>query len=361
MITVNLTDKCNQYCIYCEIGQGNVKNTGSRLDYDDLIWIIDQAEEEGIKRISLCGGEPFLFNGLIDLISYAGDKGIQCTITSNGMDIHKLTGKDLDRFNKHNTLINSSVDSFREEIQKYTRGHKYALSNALLSIAKLQQAGIHPTILCVISRHNYNHLYSFVQQAYELQIKQLLFQPVIGESNYPGAQAIDNKLGINIPPDQVDVLYRELKKIRAFEQRHAINTNIYRILPWIGSYIHEASDSTGNWFWEDVLDKFYCRDIYAIIDITFDGGIQACGLAQSTVNIKDRNEESLFTLWHKASRPLKEKLEGGEFETFCNACCHHFSRNMLASIVRYPIRNRRMLLYMSRALIARTLKRVVIH
>lgn len=361
MITLNLTDKCNQHCVYCEIGHGSVDTGGERLSYEDLVWIIDQAKDEKIKRISLCGGEPFLFEGITELVSYAGEIGIQCTITSNGMSIHKLSEKDLQTLVQNRTLINISVDSFREEIQNHTRGHEKALSNALLSIRKLQKKGINPTILCVISKYNYDRLYEFIEDAYALNVTQVLLQPVIHETNYPGTKTIDDKSGLNLPPEKLDILYHALKKIQTFEKYHAINTNVYRILPWIGSYIRSAAKMNGSWFWEDVLGRFYCRDVYAIIDITYDGGIQACGLAKSTVNIKERQDESLLSLWQRASAPLKEKLEGGAFESYCNACCHHFSRNMLASIMRYPLSNRRALIYMSGALLKRARKRMIIH
>jgi len=360
MVTVNLTDRCNQRCIYCEIGQGTVLPGQDRLTYDHLMWIIDRMADEKIRRISLCGGEPFLFEGIIELVAYAGKKDIQCTITSNGMTIHKLTDADLAVLKTYKTLINISVDSFKGEVQNFTRGTNQALHNAELSIEKLIEKGIPLTVLCVITKHNYSMLYELVQETYHRKIRQILFQPVIQWTNYPGIPALEDKPGLNVPADKLNILENELKRILHFEQRHRISTNVYRILPWIGSYIRAASAPNSSWFWKDVLGKFYCRDIYAIIDITYDGGIQPCGLAKAGVNIKHNGQEGLVDMWKRSTASLRHDLENGEFHPFCNACCHHFSRNMLASIMRYPLHNRKALFIMIGALFARILRRTVI-
>ena len=46
-VSVNLTNKCNQHCIYCEVGQGLVKTEKPLLVLDDLKWIIDEREFKG--------------------------------------------------------------------------------------------------------------------------------------------------------------------------------------------------------------------------------------------------------------------------------------------------------------------------
>lgn len=360
MLSVNLTDRCNQHCIYCEIGRHNGLPGDDRLNLNDLKWIIDQMAREKIRRLSLCGGEPFLFKELIQVVDYAGNNSIHCTITSNGMTIHELGREEFAILRKHNTFINISIDSFREEIQNKTRGHKKALSNALLSMEKVEQEGIPLTVLTVISKWNYEGLYPFILEAHRRNIRQVLFQPVIHASNYPGVDALSNKHRLNIPPEKVETLLDELKKILHFEHRHRISTNVYRILPWIASYIRAAGSDHGAGFWTEVLGKFYCREIYAIIDITYNGEIQACGLVSSGVSIKQHNEESLLSKWNRATLPLRKDLENNRFLPVCNACCHHFSRNMLASVMRYPFRNRKMLFYLTQALLMRIISRAML-
>ncbi|MEN8224159.1 MAG: hypothetical protein ABFS05_02265, partial [Bacteroidota bacterium] len=230
--------------------------------------------------------------------------------------------------------------------------------NALKSIETLTKYGIPLTVLTVISKYNYQHLFEFTSTAYHKGIRQVLFQPVIYASNYPELQALDDKSHLNVPSEKLDVLMDELKKIHHFEHRHKINTNVYRILPWISSYLISAASNNGKWFFEDVLKKFTCREVYAIIDIAYDGGIQPCGLARAEVNIRKDKEAGLIALWQQGTAEIREDLENGKYRPYCNACCHHFSRNMLASIVRYPVSNRVALMNMTATLLIRATTKI---
>lgn len=359
MVTVNLTKRCNQRCIYCEIGQNHSTTGEGSLSYEDVKWILDEMAWNGIRRIALCGGEPFLFGGIIDLVAYAGEKNIRCAITSNGMTAHTLSESELSVLKNCNAEINISVDSFRDSIQTYTRGTAGALQNALKSIQKLSEKHIPVTVLTVISKYNYRDLFELFTSAYETGIKQVLYQPVIYYSNYPDQLPVDKKSQLNAGVDELDMLMDELSKILRFEKNHQIKTNVYRIFPWIKYYLKTAANQDGKWFFDDVLKKFYCREIDAIIDISYDGGIQPCGLSPASVSIFKDRHLGLMELWEKATEEIKNDLHNGRYYNCCNGCCHHFSRNMLASIMKYPFKNRDALFNMMPLLLSRMQSQIV--
>jgi MoaA/NifB/PqqE/SkfB family radical SAM enzyme len=340
MVTVNITSQCNQNCIYCEIGKNIPSFRAGSLTKEDLFWIIDEMALIRIAKISLCGGEPFLFNGIIDVVEYAGKKQIRCTITSNGMNIHTLSESELTILKSCKTEVNISVDSFQEEVQSLTRGRAGTLENIWKSIARLNEWHIPLTLLTVITKYNYRELSTFLITAYENEIRQVLFQPVIYYSNYPDRPIVEKKSQLNVAIDDIGILIVELKKILLFEKTHRIKTNVYRILPWIRHYLERAETQNGEWFFHKVLKKFYCRDLYAIIDISYDGGIQPCPLSLAKISIKGNHQSSLLTLWSNATAEIKDDIGGGNYYEICNACCNHFSRNMIASIMKYPVKNR---------------------
>lgn len=357
-VTVNLTNQCNQNCIYCEIGQDHPLSGKAALSFNDMIWILDEMAINKIRKIALCGGEPFLFKGIIDLVAYAGEKNIRCSITTNGMTAHLLNEKELHILKENNAEINISVDSFQENVQTYTRGTPAALPNALLSIKKLSEKRIPVTVLTVISKYNYHDLFKFFTEAYEKGIRQVLFQPVIYFSNYPDENPVDKKSELNVSVEKLDILMDELRKILQFERMHKINTNVYRIYPWISYYLKAASGQNGKWFFHDVVDEFFCREIYAIIDISYDGGIQPCGLRPASISLKENRSPGLMALWSMATEGIKEDLLHGRYYPCCNGCCHHFSRNMLASIINHPVKNRRALIKMMPLLLSRIKSRI---
>ena len=214
------------------------------------------------------------------------------------------------------------------------------------SIQRFSERHIPVTVLTVISKFNYFGLFEFFTTAWEKGIKQVLFQPVISYSNYPDQPPVDDKSQLNVSVENMDILVDELKKILQFERKHRIKTNVYRIFPWIKYYLATAAGKNEGWFFNDVLDKFYCREIYAIIDISYDGGIQPCGLVPASgPGIKNR-QPGLIPLWLNATRQIRDDLHNGRFYDCCNGCCHHFSRNMLASVFKHPVKNRSALIRM---------------
>lgn len=339
MVTVNLTSRCEQKCIYCEIGQGITSDRGDNLSPDDLKWIIDEMALNRIRKISLCGGEPFLFPGLIEVVEYAGTKGIRCSITTNGMKAYRLNDQDLDILSQSRAEINISVDSFDESTEAITRGTLDALDRSLKSIKRLLNSGIPVTLLTAISRHNYRELHSHTVRACEMGIRQVLFQPLIFVSNYPDRRPVGKKHELNVPVPDIGTLINQLRKIHRYEKTHPVRTNVYRILPWIKNYIEYSWHGNGGWFFHQILKKFYCREVDAIIDITYDGGIQPCGLALSSTTIHEDRHLGLVGQWEKATQQLREELAQDQFRDICNGCCHHFSRNMLASVLKYPVQN----------------------
>ena len=353
MVTVNLTDRCNQHCIYCELGSQQSSEKKETLTTNDLQWIIDQMAINHIRKLSLCGGEPFLFEGLFETVSYAGQKNICCTITTNGMTAFKVSKDELEILKRCKSQINISIDSFRNEILTLTRGTPAALPNALKSIQLLQESSIPVTVLTAISKYNYHELSKFLEEAFNRNIKQVLFQPLIYYSNYPEKSALEHKSQLNVPIEYLDKLMAELRAILKFERHHPIKTNVYRILPWISHYLTTAADPSENWFFDKVLRKFYCREIDAIIDISYYGDIQPCGLAPAKISIHEDRDRGLLNLWKNATSEIRTEMVNSNFRTYCNGCCHHFSRNMLASIMKYPLQNRSALLKMTPLLTSR--------
>ena len=344
VVSLNITDRCTQSCIYCEIGSGNHVAVQQPLKIEEICWIIDQMAEMGIKRLAIHGGEPFLFKELPDTIAYASRKGIRCYITSNGMLIHQLDPGLLQLLKQYRSILHLSVDSFKPDIQDFTRGKKEGLSAVLKSVAVLQQYQIPVTLLTVISRHNSQDLLNTVKNACQAGISQVLFQPVIYFSNYPDSQAIDNKKELNVPSTQVPELETMLDDILAFEKKNPVKTNVYRIRKWLPVYLRHLSGDKEGYFFSSLVSRFYCRETDAIINIHFDGTIQACGLLGSNINIKDNQDKSLYTLWSEATASLRKDLNNRNFPSCCNACCHHFSRNLIASLIRYPVHNHQTLL-----------------
>jgi len=174
-VTVNITDQCNQKCIYCEIGRGIGTYSNERLTLIDLKWLIDEMSYMKIRRLALCGGEPFLFQDLMKVVEYAASKNITCSITTNGFSLGSLSSRDMELLRVSKTRINISVDSLDEKIYSTTRGVPFKVQNLIESVKALSRNHIPVTFLCVISRFNVHRLYEYLVQSYQCGVKQVLF------------------------------------------------------------------------------------------------------------------------------------------------------------------------------------------
>ncbi len=353
MVTINLTRRCNQRCIYCEIGTSPAAGDQDTLTVSDLRWIIDEMATSGIPKLALCGGEPFLFKGIFEVIRYAYEKGIYCALTTNGMIVHRMRDEELALLKQCRAQVHLSMDSFDAGIQRLTRGHPEALSRPLAAIGRFRAHGIPVTLLAAISRYNYNNLGDLVERACEHGIGQVIFQPLIWSSNYPDQPALANKRSLNVDPRDIPVLVEELRAAQRFERRNPIRTNVYRITPWIRQYLETAAGRDGGWFFSGLLQRFHCREVHAVIDISYDGGIQPCGLAPADVTIFGDRTRGLMAMWEEASSGIKGDLDRGRYREYCNSCCHKFSRNMMASVMQHPVSNRRVAVMLAAAMVTR--------
>ena len=118
------------------------------------------------------------------------------------------------------TVINISIDSFQNSIHTLTRGTALALPNAIKSIQVLNKKNIPVTVISVISKYNYHDLFNSFTRAYENNVSQVLYQPVIYYSNYPDKPIIDKKSQLNVSVDKLNILMEQLNKIHRFERKH---------------------------------------------------------------------------------------------------------------------------------------------
>jgi len=262
-VSINLTNKCNQHCIYCEIGQGLIKTNQPLITLHDLKWIIREMNKVKISSLCLGGGEPLLFKEIFELIQYAHDFGIKCEILTNGMLLDRLSQDQLDIFHKCNTGISVSIDSFSNEKEELIRGVSGALTQPIKGIKKILNNNINVGINTVISSYNYDCLFDLVKNADEMGIYQIKFQPVIFISNYPENDPIPNKKNLNITPENLPEIKKQFGDILNYQKNSKIKTNTNLLDKWFFDYINYLySQKKEKIFFKKVLNRFWCGTIY---------------------------------------------------------------------------------------------------
>ena len=142
-----LTEQCNLSCSHCWFKSGPDKTL--RMGVDEALGYIDQAREiPTVKWISLSGGEPFLFQEMLQgVISYASKQGLRTECVTNcfwaesekkaATVLRKLQQAGLD-------VINISADDFHQDQLPFER--------VLNCYRASQRLGMKTVIMCTVTR-----------------------------------------------------------------------------------------------------------------------------------------------------------------------------------------------------------------
>lgn len=195
-----LNNICNFNCYHCYVKKGK-----KELSFSDLSFFIDNhIPKYNIQRISLVGGEPFLYNKLVPLLkklSYL--KNLEITLTTNGSIYSDKFIEPLKSINLK--LLKISLQSLKIDVFSKFTGTKNQFQNVLENINKFLKdfnIGINITI----TELNYKELDKIIYFCQEKGIKYLQISQLTPSGK--GAVIKDEKLKHNI----VESIQKELKK-----------------------------------------------------------------------------------------------------------------------------------------------------
>jgi len=159
----DITGKCNEECKFCYRVRSN-----SDLSVEDNFKILQKLIDGGVKKISIVGGEPLLYDGFIDIIEVAKKAGVITSLTTNGKLLDK---KKLDILSNILNWLSLPLDSCDTRIQclmTRSKGHfenviriledikenEYLFNVKLNSVATKINKDTLPNIADLINRYN---------------------------------------------------------------------------------------------------------------------------------------------------------------------------------------------------------------
>lgn len=145
---IEVTEKCNSKCIYCQIDKPRTINM-DRCIYNLLI---DQLNELKVFEIRLGGGEPLLCDDIVSMVNYASSKNIAVWICTNGSLLNKKMANDL----KNAGLIGVkvSLDSCIPNKHNFLRGGNGSWEAAVSGIRNAKSVGLETMINYTIGVQN---------------------------------------------------------------------------------------------------------------------------------------------------------------------------------------------------------------
>lgn len=301
-VDIYQTFRCNLRCKQCN----SYKRNSGELDTDRWREIIVKLKSWlGDFRLRVCGGEPFLREDLLEVITFAHRLGIATVVTTNGTLIdgsisEKIIKSGLD-------FISISLDGIKEDTHDFLRGVPGAYKKAIQAI-KLLKDEISVQICTTITNYNLDEISCLLKFADETGVKisfQGLFPQVENKSG-----SFDFKNWDIWPKDKIklEYVFKELIKIK--EKKQSI-MNPVRQLQLIFS--HYSSPER--------YMSYSCKAYKSNLRIMPDGNVQLCGQYGFIGNITGETPQSLW-------RSEKAELIRGEMKNCKQNCsfirCYYY-------------------------------------
>ncbi len=151
----SVTNSCNLGCRYCYYNSGLESRVGGNknpLDYPNIL--DDMAKTFG--EIVFTGGEPLLFNGLFDLISFFKSKNRRVGVLTNATLLTKAVAKRMVAMQVDSVSV--SLDSLDRKENDYLRGKTKHVMAGLKNILSVKNSGMKIEIMQTISKVNYGSI-----------------------------------------------------------------------------------------------------------------------------------------------------------------------------------------------------------
>lgn len=250
VLVLHLTDYCNLHCRYCFI-EGNIPESYERQNMAEEV--IEKAIDKFGKVINgksfpkppsivFYGGEPLvnwkvMKHGL-EYLRRNQEKGslpaeIDKILITNGILITSEIAKEL---KKHEVMVSVSIDGSKEihDLNRVFRNGKGSFQKTMVGFRILQQAGLRPTVSCVLSKESLEHASDIIHWLVGLGIRALGFNHV---SIVPHVSSYDPVYEVNfgeallrvqeiIQEEYPDVYERRMNhKINAFLDRRILKAD----------------------------------------------------------------------------------------------------------------------------------------
>lgn len=299
-LQIHPTLRCNLFCKHCYSSSG--PNVRSRdLDRWTLIDVISDAYNLGYTAVSFSGGEPLLYEGLLDLLIHAKSLGMKTTVTTNGTIVNKEIVRKLKAYVD---IIAISLDG-PPEIHNATRGSKHAFDSLQIGVELIRNAQIRFGFIYTLTRKNWEQLLLMSEFAHKSGASLIQIHPLELEGRASYMMKSDS-------PDE-DLLTRayllSLAIKSKFKNSMRVHYNAAR-----RDYILENPELVYASDIEFDSDKIYLSDILNFVVVEADGSVVPIAYGFS------RNYQLCNIKHNRLSEIWPSYLQNGSYGTFRNLC-----------------------------------------
>jgi len=326
-LELNPTNRCNLKCTSCWQREFDVDYT-RELSTDKLISIVKEAKELGVKEFRIPGaGEPFLKEGLLEVMQEVKNSGMHGMLITNGT----LLGPDHARrlIEMGWDVVTVSLDSPDEKTNDALRGTgSFARAKRAIELLAGHNKP-HLRINTVLTNKNYMQLEQLIKLANSLGVKDVQVQPM----------TVWGKDGrtLELNEREREALGNIAEKAVWFALEKGIFTNISE---FAGTRLVEnaASGMDAQIKSKEEKEKhdsrflsLPCFEPFYNMIILPDGKIAACSISGG-VDGDNLHDKTLKEVWNgEKFREIRKSLLSGDLKDYCRKCCSavHMENNRI--------------------------------
>ncbi|UCE72418.1 MAG: methyltransferase domain-containing protein, partial [Nitrospiraceae bacterium] len=293
------TMACNLRCKHCLVSAG--KGLKKELTTEEFKKVVDEGIKLGVKRFYITGGEPFIKEGIFDLIKYiTRTKRRELIVLTNATLFDDWKIAALEKLVSPKLLIQVSLEGPNAEIHDKLRG-KGSFDKAVESIKKLISIGITPIVSTAISKLNEKDI---------ARTSRFLSKLGIQEHNvlwmHAKGRGANNLSDLYVPSDNIARAMKKLKK--EYKEQEVIFDNVESLKVRVRTKRGRKND--------------LCNNCFEKICVNSDGHVYPCASLNGDRNFDAGSvrEKSLKDIWLNSKVMEKGRDNSVQNKPECREC-----------------------------------------
>lgn len=213
IVVWNITQRCNLKCKHCYAA--GVADISQELTHAEALRAIDGFAAFGCPVLLFSGGEPFIREDILELATYARQKGLRVVFSTNGTCITEEIAKKIAAIGV--SYVGISIDGVRETHDAF-RGVPGAYERSLAAIRYCREAGVKVGLRVTLTRANVKEIPSIFQLMREENIPRICLYHLVYTGR--GADLKSEDLSHEESRAAVDCIINETKA--SFEAGHPL-------------------------------------------------------------------------------------------------------------------------------------------
>lgn len=169
-IAWEVTRACAYACVHCRADAQHQRDP-NELDHHDALRLIDRLAEFGSPILIFTGGDPMMRRDLFDLIVYASQKGMRCSLTPTATALPTVERLEQAR-QAGIRRIALSLDAPGAAVHDTFRQVPGSWERTMFILRNAQQVGLSAQVNTTVSRHNLHllpEMVPFIQEVSAVQ------------------------------------------------------------------------------------------------------------------------------------------------------------------------------------------------